>query len=344
MTTHIHCPFCKNNHTIRKGVRRGKLKYVCKDCCKWFQINRTSPSIKVDQLVRFHLNGISFRTLSREFDCSVGTCYNKVNDYLCSLPHCADVTREFCARFCGVLLVDGKYVKVKGYRREIPVIYGIDYQTHDIPTYSLVRGENYLACKRFFESVKLSGYPLTSIVSDDNKNIRDAATYIFPNTVAQLCLNHYQQSVKNTLDLECNQTHREFYRSFKTLFTFKRAEADFNRRAKGILGDFKADPVCVAVMVECYRKLPLLRGWSQGKRIPTTTNLIESFNSHLEGRLRSIKGFESYAHANTWLNAYFLNRRQKKFTDCEGKFKRLNGKTSLSQTQKSGIDVPDYFH
>lgn len=238
----------------------------------------------------------------------------------------------------------GKYVKVKGYRKEIPVIYGIDYQTHDIPSYSLVRGENYLACKRFFESIKLSGYPLTSVVSDDNKNIREAAQYIFPNTIIQLCLNHYQQAVKHSLDLDNNPIHREFFRSFKTLFSDKRSLDDFNRRAKGILGDFCSDPICVQTMVDCYKKLPLLRGWSQSHKIPTTTNLIESFNSHLEGRLKTIKGFESFVHANTWLNAYFLNRRQKKFTDCVGKFKRLNGTTSLSQTQKSGIDIPNLFN
>jgi transposase-like protein len=233
----------------------------------------------------------------------VGSCYNKVSSYLNDLPHCADVTRDYCLKFCGVLLVDGKYVKVKGYRKEIPVIYGIDYQTHDIPSYALVRGESYLACKRFFESIKLANYPLTAIVSDDNKNIRDAATYIFPNIIIQLCLNHYQQTVKNTLDLDNNPTHRAFYRSFTTLFDIKRSEDDFNRRAKGILGWFKDDPVCVAAMVDCYRKLPLLTGWRQGKHIPTTTNLIESFNSHLEGRLKTIKGFESFAHANIWVNA-----------------------------------------
>ena len=275
---------------------------------------------------------------------SVGSCYNKVNQYLQALPHCADITRSYCGRFCGILLVDGKYVKVKGYRKEIPVIYGIDYQTHDIPSYSLVRGENYLACKRFFESIKLSGYPLTSVVSDDNKNIRDAASYVFPNVIIQLCLNHYQQAVKNSLDLDTNPVHRDFFRSFKTLFSDKRSIDDFNRRAKGVLGDFRSDPVCVQTMVDCYRKLSLLRGWSRSRKVPTTTNLIESFNSHLEGRLKTIKGFESYAHANTWLNAYFLNRRFKKFTDCSGKFRGLNGKCSLQKSKKPWIDLPNLFN
>jgi hypothetical protein len=149
--------------------------------------------------------------------------------------------------------------------------------------------------------------------------------------------------VKYTLNLPENPTHQAFYRAFKTLFVTKRSTDDFNRRAKGILHSFREDPLCVSVMVECYRKLPLLTGWQQGKHIPTTTNLIESFNSHLEGRLKTIKGFESFHHANLWLNAYFLHRRTKPFTDCQRKFRTLNGQTSLSQTQIPGIVVPSFF-
>jgi len=71
--------------------------------------------------------------------------------------------------------------------------------------------------------------------------------------------------------------------------------------------------------------------------------LIESFNSHLEGRLSTLKGFESFHHADLWLNGHFLRRRMKPFTDCQSKFRRLNGKTSLSQTKKPGIDLPSFF-
>ena len=68
------------------------------------------------------------------------------------------------------------------------------------------------------------------------------------------------------------------------------------------------------------------------KHIPRTTNLIESYNSHLEGRLKTIKGFESFTHADTWLNAYFLKRRLQPFTDCTKQFKALNGTCSLEHT------------
>jgi hypothetical protein len=39
---------------------------------------------------------------------------------------------------------------------------------------------------------------------------------------------------------------------------------------------------------------------------PTTTNMIESFNSHLEARLKPLHRFRSFNHAKLWLNGYVL--------------------------------------
>lgn len=77
--------------------------------------------------------------------------------------------------------------------------------------------------------------------------------------------------------------------------------------------------------------------------VPRTNNLIESYNSHLESRLKTLKGFKSFIHADNWLNAYFIHRRSKTFTDCEGKFKRLNGFCSLQKTMEnlSSIESPN---
>ena len=86
-----------------------------------------------------------------------------------------------------------------------------------------------------------------------------------------------------------------------------------------------------------------MQGYLEHKGTPSTTNLIESFNSHLEARVRPLKGFESFKHADLWLNAFFLRRRTKKFTDCSGRFRRLNGITSLEIVKKPGIELPMFF-
>ena len=63
--------------------------------------------------------------------------------------------------------------------------------------------------------------------------------------------------------------------------------------------------------------------------IPGTTNIMEGYNSQLELRLNSIKGFEGVATAENYINAWILKRRFSKFTDCKKQFKNLNGKTPL---------------
>mgnify|MGYP001794887101 CR=1 FL=1 len=79
----------------------------------------------------------------------------------------------------------------------------------------------------------------------------------------------------------------------------------------------------------------MLHAYMQHKLLPPTTNLIESYNSHLEALVRPLKGFESFQHADLWLNAYFIRRRLKVFTDCISKFRGLNGTASIQQTMKN---------
>jgi hypothetical protein len=309
---------------------------------KWFHISRVAkPAIQ--KLLLAHLCGFSFRTLSLHHQISVGSAYNYCHKALQELPTCIDVTRDFGQKYQGVLLVDGKYIQVKPYDRKIPVLYGVDYQTHDIPHYRLSRAENYLTCKKFFESLKLTNYVLQAVVCDDNKNIYQAARYVYPQVVVQLCHIHFLRNMRALLNPETIPTHREFFRVLNALLIAKRSRDDFERRAARLVTEFSQDDVCSAILIELARKQPLLQGYMHHRGTPTTTNLIESFNSHLEARVRPLKGFESFKYADLWLNGYFLKRRTTKFTDCTKKFNRLNGKTSLEVVKKPGIDIPLFF-
>ena len=282
---------------------------------------------------------MSFRSLADRHGFNPSTIYRKCLGELESLPHCADITRKYCNRFCGILLVDGKYVAVKGYERKIPVLYGIDYLTHDIPTYIFSVAENLQTCRTFFNSLRLLNYPLQAVVSDDNSNIFSACQSIYPRAISQICQNHYKQSLRLGLNVGTDSTYRPFMQEIEWLFDRKRGRDEFMRLAGKIYAKYGQDQICAAVMVEMQKRLPQLLGYPDLSGVPTTTNLIESFNSHLEGRLKTIKGFESFKHADTWLNGYFLRRRSKPFTDCEKKFRYLNGKTSLEQSLKQNCKL-----
>lgn len=259
------------------------------------------------------------------------------------LPLCADITRKYCSHFDGVLVVDGKYVAVKYHKRKIPFLYGIDYSSHDIPTYRLAHGESYIAWLKFFESLRLLNYPLRLVVCDDNENIRLAAISIYPNARFQLCQNHFKENIRKRLSVRTDPTYRPFMHDIEVLFKFKRSLDDFNRVAKNIFNTYKNDPVCLSIILDIQKKKDLLLGYLNVKNAPRTTNLIESFNSHFQARFKSIKGFESFKSANIWINAYLLRRRFKKFTDCSNKFKYLNGKSSFSISKKSDVELSTFL-
>jgi transposase-like protein len=255
------------------------------------------------------------------------------------LPHIADITRRYCTRFCGILVVDGKYIRVKGYERKIPVLYGIDYLTHDIPTYILSQGESYQTCELFFKSLRLLQYPLQVVVSDDNANIYDAAQSIYPRVLSQICHNHYKETIRKNLHVRTDETYQPFMKDIEELFMKRRSKEEFIHVAGKLFLKYKDESLCLSLLLDIQRRLPQLTAYMQEKNIPRTTNLIESYNSHLEGRLKTIKGFESFKHADSWLNGYFLKRRMQPFTDCTKQFKRLNGTASLqhSVTQPSSF-------
>ena len=325
------CPKCDSKEVLKRGVRRGKLKFYCKSCCGWFQINRSKEKA-LKKVLLSHIQGQSFRSIAETNSVSAPTAFRAYLKASKSIPLCIDITRNYCSRFCGILLVDGKYLKIKGYKKKIPVIYGIDYLTHDIVHFVLGPSENYKLLLKFFSSLKLANYPLQVVVSDDNQNIPQACLKVYPTSIWQLCQNHYKHNLRITLNLKNDPTYRPFMKDVETLFSGKISIEDFKSRASKIYTKYKGDSLATKVMLDIARRSPDLLAYLKLKNTPRTTNLIESFNSHLQGRLKTIKGFESFKNANNWLNIYFLRRRFKKFTDCEKQFRKLNGTASLQHT------------
>ncbi len=124
------------------------------------------------------------------------------------------------------------------------------------------------------------------------------------------------------------------------LFSFKRSLDDFNRYSKNILNDFNHNQIYVSILVDIYKRRNVLLGYLNVKGTPNTNNLIESFNSHFESRLRAMRGFDSFKHADLWINALIVRRRFKDFTDCKRKFKHLNGKSSIQKTKNKNVVIP----
>jgi len=263
-----------------------------------------------------------------------------------SLPDNTWLTLKYCNRFCGILVVDGKFVKVRGYQKKIPFIYGIDYLTHDIPVGILIPSESTEAFKKFFRLLKTVNYPLRVVVCDDViSSLKPALNCHYPKARIQLCHTHYLENIRQKLKVRTSQCHVKFFNSLKeSLFDEHKEEKKLSIILRSfIVGSAKEDAIRQKIIMDIWERRKNLFAYKKIPNCPNNTNLIELFNSHLNARLKSIKGFKSFESANRWLNAYLIRRRTRPFTSCERKFAKLNHKSSLEMTIKKQAKWPDIF-
>ncbi len=259
------------------------------------------------------------------------------------LPENTWLSANYCNRWSGRLVVDGKYVKVKGYDQKIPFIYGIDYLTHDIPVGILAPSENEEAYYKFFVLLKTCKYPFQIVIADDNGAVRPALAKLYPSMRVQLCQNHYLENWRQALAIRTNDKYRDFFYGLNAVFDPKLHHKAREAKLQYLYFRYgKYSSVVQTVLVDVAKRSNELFAFKYRlEHCPNTTNIIESFNSHLQGRLKSIKGFQSFRSAERWLNAWMIRRRTKPFTDCEEPFKHLNGKCSLEVALKKDLKFPE---
>lgn len=172
-----------------------------------------------------------------------------------------------------------------------------------------------------------------------------AARYVFPKVIIQTCLNHYKESLRRDLGVRSLASTKlaEFCAAVESLFTRRLELVSFTRELAVIYARFKDHPRCLAWITDLMNRRQELLAYHQLPNVPNTTNLLEAYNSHLEARLKSLKGFQSPQSAILWLNGYILRRRLKPFTDCTKQFRHLNGKCSLGRSLRRGLKLPQIF-
>ena len=134
------CQFCGGIKTQKRGSQKGLKRYFCTTCRHSFSIDHREKPI----LWTSHIDGIPFRKLADLHGMSQGKAFAQVESEMNSLPENTYLS-QICSRWSGILNVDGKYVKIKGYPKKIPFVYCLDFLTHDLPVGLLVPSESYQA-------------------------------------------------------------------------------------------------------------------------------------------------------------------------------------------------------
>lgn len=270
--------------------------------------------------------------------------YLKVSRELEQLPLNWELTRDLCdpKLFCRILIIDGKYIGVKGFEKKIPFIYAIDYVTHDVIHGDVFTAEDEASFSQFFSKLKAIGYQVRVVVADDRAGLKTALLKVFPAARLQLCHNHYLENIRKTLKVRTEGRYQHFFNSLR-LHVFKEGISE-ETITQGLLHVQRERTHGVklleGILLEIHRRREDLFAYLDIPDCPNNTNLIELYNSHANGRLESIKGFQTTSSAKRWCNALMIRRRTKPFTDCDTPFKHLNKHCSLEYTIKKTARWP----
>lgn len=313
-------------------------RFLCKACKRSFSIDHKQKPV----FWTLHIDGVPFRKLADQHGLSPAKVYQQVRQEMDELPENTWVSSEYGERWSGRLCVDGKYIAVKGYAKKIPFIYGVDFLSHDIPVGMLAPSENELAFVKFFRLLKACRYPLQVVICDDIAGLKPALERYFPNARVQLCHTHYLENIRSRLQVRTLPKYRDFFTYLWQAFRPTHHPAKRDAMLCGLFATWgQYDLTIKLILIDILaRKEELFAYNHRMDQCPHTNNLIESFNSHLQGRLKSIKGLQSFRSAERWLNAWMLRRRTKPFTDCDVPFKHLNGKMSLEVVLKKEKSLP----
>jgi transposase-like protein len=200
-----------------------------------------------------------------------------------------------------------------------------------------------MAFSQLFQKLYDLNYDIKMVVADDRPGIKPALNKVFPYAKLQLCHVHYLENIRTELRVRTEERYRHFFNSLRLhVFIEGTDEKKIDQGLEHVLRNHTAhSPKLQDIIWEIKRRREVLFNYLKIQDCPNNTNLIELYNSHLAGRLKTVKGFQSFFSAQKWLNAFLIRRRTKPFTDCEGKFKYLNKHSSLEFTIKKQAFWPD---
>lgn len=307
------------------------------------------------QITRESLERASIRILARRYRKTKKTILTIVHRVTHLLPDSLTIAAKFRPAWSGVLVFDGKVVKVYDPLAEkIEAQYftageyralhrrrwlcGVDFGTGDLPHYALAESENKIDLVLYFQTLKALHYPLVAVVSDGNPYIIEAARFVYgEQLIWQRCTRHFIEDLKRLLPTEEGKENERSELEGLILRMQRVIEADtLDESSEPLIELRRYYRQCQSIL-----KPSLAKMFKKAKpdltahllhpelHLPHTSNDIENLFKQLMLRLKSIGRFHHQEYARSYLNAWALMRRFTPFTDCRNGRKYRNKKAPL---------------
>lgn len=307
-------------------------------------------------MMRESLERASLRILARRYGKSKNTVLKIIHRVTSHLPDSAAVQKKFLPRWSGILIMDGKVVRVYDklstklkrsslsedelrWMNKMRWLCGIDHGTGDLPHYALASSESRIDLVMYFQALKEMKYPLIVVVCDGNPEIPHAAQFVFGNQVViQRCTRHFLEDLRRLLPTEEDDPKEREHlmrliERIKSIIEARSIEdmlkwfSELKRECETYRSPIAKQMLKMFLDIKenlCAHLLHPELG------LPHTSNDIENLFKQLNLRLRSLGRFFHQMYARDYLNAWALLRRFTPFTDCKGGRRHRNGKAPLT--------------
>lgn len=271
------------------------------------------------------------------------------------LPDSVMIAKRFCPLWAGVLVFDGKVVRVFDdatrrlernklsedqikWMHKMRWLCGVDYGTGDLPHYALADSENMVDLVIYFRTLKKMGYKLTALVCDGNPLIPRAAKFVFDKQlIVQRCTRHFLEDLRRLLPADERELEERLKLEQLILKIKYVIEADTINEAteqlellKQYTENYKSPLARKMIKLFQKTKVELTAHLLHPElKLPHTSNDIENLFKQLMQRLKTIGRFFHQDYARDYLNGWTLLRRFTPFTDCRNGRKHRNKKTPL---------------
>lgn len=384
----MRCEYCGSLETVKNGSRvigvmsfglrttRAVSRYRCQACGRYFSRRREkgkkyTVGMKLE-LARMHVEErMSYRVMAKRIRERFGkrvsprVLCEMVNEVTSHAKGSLAIRREYQPRWSGYLLIDDKYVSVRG--RKLLSLVAADSSGDALHSEVLEETDQGQVTDFLRFIVERLGYPLKAVTTDFDGRFGKALEALdLGHILHQRCIWHGMQVVRRMLNhpvlrqkywqlkarLERAQreegTGRDESSSLEDLLAqFTALEREYQRQ-RALLGSLKEilyglNPTVsherFRAFCRTYRRLyPHVTAWledhlelmlvhQQDRKIPQTNNIAENLNRQIQRRFKTIEAFQSVETAWNYQNLIRNYLRLKPYTDCRGSRRRCNGKS-----------------
>jgi len=388
----MRCVYCESLKTVKNGCRVISVmsfgrrttqrvnRYRCEECGRYFSLRREkgqrySVGFKLE-LARMHVEErMSYRVMAKR----IGERFGKqvsprvlcgmVNEVAAHAKGSIAMQEEYHPKWSGYLLVDDKYLSVRG--RKLMSLVAAD--SFGDPLHSEILEVNEQSeINEFFRFItERLEYPLLGLTSDlDVRFGRALEALNLQHILHQRCIWHGMQMVRKVLNHQA--LHKKYFQVKTRLEREKQKVEDRDPYADRTMLDrltaelaalepeylrqcdlledvreifYEPDPQESREMLAAFRRsyqrrYPSVVAWlvenvhlmlvhQSDVRIPKTNNIAENLNKQLERRFKTIEAFQSVETAWNYQNLIRNYLRFKPYTDCRGDRRIYNGKSPL---------------